>query len=851
MVDFNKLLGKTQQANIVNPIEIFNNLDKESDKAYLRPSQESVLKIWDKNLRTEKDTVVKLHTGQGKTLIGLLMLQSLLNEGKGPALYLCPDNTLVKQTISQADSFGIKVVEVQKASTALPREFLNSEAILVTNCNKLFNGKSVFGVEGTGRDIVDVGAIVIDDAHRCLEIIRDTFSIRCYKKNRTINGEFEVNPLFSELFQLFSESLKKQAPGTFDDIIQEHDEIHIAVPYWAWFEKIDEVMKIISAYKESDDVKFSWNLIKNQLETCICIFSGRRVEIVPRLIPINLIPSFSDAKQRIFLSATLTEDAFLIKDLDLNPDRVSNPLTYEELKYSGERLILLPTLVDPSLKREELISWLSNLPKKYGTFGFFIIVPSNRHAEYWKSGVKVEGQEFEKLLDSLKENIKNKKAHGLYVLVNKYDGIDLPSHTCRILCLDSLPSYNALIDRYYQSVMPSTTIIQRKLAQRIEQGIGRAIRGVSDYCIVIIIGSDISAFFSENSKREYLSYEAQRQIKIGEILAREIKKDGPALNAIENLIQNVLNRDPGWKAYYKNEMSDVKIKPINTDFVKRAILERNAEHCYQKRQFDKAISFIGQLIEEVKQDPKELGWYLQLKATYEYSIDKRKSIDTQLSAFKQNSRLSRPPEGVQYTKLSRGGISRAQKISEYIKSKDNLTALLLEVDNILENLSFGGSTDIFEEGIDNLGKLLGFETERPERKYSCGPDNLWQIDDAHYWIIECKNGVISDRGISKTEAGQMDTSIGWFEEKYEGCGNIPVLIHPSNKFMQDAYSTKQLYSLQQANLEKLKNNVRNFYKSFSGLPYSTITPEVIKPKIMEHSVDSEKLKTTFLTRITK
>lgn len=851
MVDFNKLLGKTQHANIINPIEIFNNLDKESDKAYLRPSQESVLKTWDKNLRNEKDTVVKLHTGQGKTLIGLIMLQSLINEGKGPALYLCPDNTLVKQTINQADSFGIKVVEVQKESTALPREFLNSEAILVTNCHKIFNGKSVFGVDGTGREIVNVGAIVIDDAHRCLEIIRDMFSIRCYKKIRTIGGEFEVNPLFSELFQLFSESLKKQAPGTFDDIIEEHDEIHIAVPYWAWYEKIDEVMKIISAHKEANDVKFSWNLIKNQLENCICIFSGRRVEIVPRLIPINLIPSFSDAKQRIFLSATLTEDAFLIKDLDLNPDRVSNPLTYNELKYSGERLILLPTLVDPSLKREELINWMSKLPKKYGNFGFFIIVPSNRHAEYWKSGIKVEGQEFEKLLESLKENIKNKKAHGLYILVNKYDGIDLPSHTCRILCLDSLPSYNALIDRYYQSVMPSTTIIQRKLAQRIEQGIGRAIRGVSDYCIVIIIGTDISAFFSENAKRKYLSYEAQRQIKIGETLAGEIKKDGPALNAIENLIQNVLNRDPGWKAYYKNEMSDVEIKPINTDFVKRAILERNAERCYQKRQFDKAISIIGQLIEEVKHDPKELGWYLQLKATYEYSINKRKSIDTQLSAFKQNSRLFRPPEGVQYTKLSHGGINRAQKISEYIKSKDNLTSLLLEVDNILENLSFGGSSDIFEDGINNLGKLLGFETERPERKYSCGPDNLWQINDTHYWIIECKNGVTSDRGISKTEAGQMDTSIGWFEEKYEGCENIPVIIHPSNKFMQDAFSTKQLYSLQQANLEKLKNRVQNFYKSFSGLSFPAITPEIIKPKIIEYSIDSEELKMTFLRRITK
>lgn len=850
MVDFNKLLGKTQQAKIINPIEIFDNLDKEGDKIYLWPGQQSVLESWNKNHRNEKDTIVKLHTGQGKTLIGLLMLQSLLNEGKGPALYLCPDNTLVKQTINQAESFGIKIIEIPRGTTALPREFLNSEAILVTNCNKLFNGKSVFGVEGVGGDLRNVGAIVIDDAHRCLEIIREAFSIISYKKIKNESGKLELNPLFSEMFNLFSESLKKQSQGKYEDIVSEHDEILITVPYWTWLDKISDVLKIISANKDSNDVKFSWNLIKDQLEYCTCIFSGRRFEIVPRLIPIHLIPSFSEARNRIFLSATLTEDAFLIKDLDINPDRVSNPLSYNELKYSGERLILLPTLVDPSLKREELINWISELPRKYGNFGFFAIVPSKYHAKYWENGIKVEKDNFEGLITSLKGEIKNKKAFGFYILVNRYDGIDLPGHICRILCLDSLPSYNALVDRFYQSVMPSTTIIQRKLAQRIEQGIGRAIRGVSDYCVVIIIGTDISAFFSENVKREFLSNEAQRQITIGETLANEIKKDGLALNAIENLIQNVVNRDPGWKEYYKTMMGDVETKPIDLLLINRIIVEQKAEMCYQKRQYSKALSYIGQIIEGVKENPNELGWYLQLKAIYEYPIDKRKSMDTHLSAYKINTRLSRPPEAIQYTKLSHGGINRAQRITEYTKSK-NHTALILEVGHILENLSFGISSDFFEEGIDNLGKILGLETHRPEKEYSCGPDNLWQIDDTHYWIIECKNEVTAQRGISKNEVGQIETSIGWFKQKYEGCVYLPILIHPSNKLMDDAFSTEQLFSLQPKNLEILKNNVQNFYKSFMSVPPSAITPEFVKPKIKEYLIDLEDVKTSLLTRISK
>ncbi len=101
MVDFKKLLGTTKTTRTIDPIEIFNNLDKESEKGYLRPAQKAVLERWHNEFREKKDVIVKLHTGQGKTLIGLLMLQSSLNEGKGPALYVCPNNYLVDQIIEQ------------------------------------------------------------------------------------------------------------------------------------------------------------------------------------------------------------------------------------------------------------------------------------------------------------------------------------------------------------------------------------------------------------------------------------------------------------------------------------------------------------------------------------------------------------------------------------------------------------------------------------------------------------------------------------------------------------------------------------------------------------------------------
>ena len=95
MVNFkNRLAGKRAEKP-TDPIKLYDTLDRAHDKGPLRPAQLAVLSDWFSNHQSIRDVIVKLHTGQGKTLIGLLLLQARLNAGKGPALYLCPDNFLL------------------------------------------------------------------------------------------------------------------------------------------------------------------------------------------------------------------------------------------------------------------------------------------------------------------------------------------------------------------------------------------------------------------------------------------------------------------------------------------------------------------------------------------------------------------------------------------------------------------------------------------------------------------------------------------------------------------------------------------------------------------------------------
>lgn len=844
MVDFNKLLENKSKPNETNPMLIFKDLDKDSDKTDLRRTQETILNEWYEQYQDRKDTIVKLHTGQGKTLVGLLMLQSSMNAELGPSVYLCPDTYLVSQTIKQAKSFGIKTVEMPDSS--IPIEFLNSQAILVTTCSKLFNGLTKFGVVGTGKEPVQLGSIVMDDAHACIDIIRSSFSVTI---PRIINSH--ERPLYQELWNIFQESLMRQGAGTCMDVI-DGSYSTMAVPYWIWYEKINDVLSLLKNYKTIDAIKYPWNFIKNTLINSTCIFSGKSVQISPRLLPIDLLPSFTNAKRRIFLSATLNEDAFLVKDLNLEPSSVVEPLTLKDVTWSGERMILIPFLLDTSLTRELIINWLSRFTEKHGNFGVMSLVPSNKLAEDWtdQGGNITNVKNLEQSIVNLKTSIENKTARNVTILVNKYDGVDLPDSICRILCLDSMPSHVSLIDKYYQEMRPDSFIIRRQIAQRLEQGIGRAIRSISDWSIIIITGNDVTNFVSERTKREFLSNETKMQIGIAEQLTDKMKEEeGHKLKIIEDLVMQCINRDDNWRAYYREKMKKVELNSLNNDYLELSKLEREAELKFLAGQYQAASDIIQSIIDNSNEE--DVGWYFQLMATYLYPLNLTDSMDKQIKAFSKNNRLHRPEKGITYSKLKDVSTTREELIIDWIKQHESHSSLLVKLFVILDGASFTSQSNTFEDAIKQIGELLGYGSDRPEKTTGTGPDNLWHISGKQFWIISCKNRVKMDRNvIHKKEASQLNTDIAWFKETYDGCKGIPVMIHPTNILDSSAFLTETSYAITKGKLDLLKKNIVNFYNSFQTISLNEIPPNFVKEKLREYHLDNYSLTKNYLERIT-
>lgn len=827
MVDFKKKLSKGELDKKTNPIEIYETLDRRSIAGPLRIAQKSILENWFSNNITEKDLVIKLHTGEGKTLIGLLILQSKLNITNKPCLYVCPNKYLVQQVYSEAKKFGIPYCVIDETNT-IPNDFLEGKKILITHVQKVFNGKTIFGTDNSS---IETECVILDDSHACIDSIKNSFSIR-------VSQEHE---LYTELKKLFEDELRNQREGSFLDIENGNYNTHLMIPYWSWIDHKSEVLKLLSKYQDEQSITFAWPILKNCIEHCNAIISGNEIEITPIHMPVRSFGTFSKSKQRILMSATTQDDSFFIKGLGFSSKSVQNPLGFFEQKWSGEKMLLLPSLIDEELDRELIINKLAP-PLAKRTYGVVALTPSFKKAQlYEKLGSIVVKSE-----DIFKHVINLKK--GFYantiVIVNRYDGIDLPDESCRILILDSLPYFNSLYDKYEETCRSNSDIVNIKMAQKIEQGLGRSVRGEKDYTIVLIIGADLVKFIKSIRTNKYFSAQTRKQIEIGleiaDLAKEDIEESENSFNVLASLLKQSLGRDEGWKEFYKEEMDKIDVTESIANIYNILNLEKEADDASLVEDFEAACSKIQYIIDNLISDETERGWYLQILARHKYRISKTESNKIQKSAFQHNLQLLKPREGITYKKVDYINENRLRRIKKWIANHKTYDELSLSVDSILNDLSFGAEAEKFENALFEIGNLLGFISQRPDKEVRKGPDNLWCGIDNKYFIFECKSEVDDTREeINKNEAGQMNSHCGWFQSEYGEADVKRFLIIPTKNLSYYAHLTHEVEVIRKGKLRTLKGNIKSFIKEFKSYKIDEISDDKVQEFLNTHGLNIE------------
>jgi hypothetical protein len=784
-IDFSKLKNTDSVDTVINPKDLFNILPNKNEKfSYLRDIQAEVIEKWF-NQKESKDNIIKMNTGSGKTIVGLLILKTSLNEGYGPAVYIVPDNFLLKQVIEESKNLGIEVTDDPDST-----RFIRNKSILIINIHKLFNGKSVFGVGSEGIK-KEIKTLLIDDAHACIDKIEEQFTLSI-SNNKSI---------YQELFELFKGDLMIQSESITFDIENSTPYTNMLLPFWSLQNKITDVFRIINKIENDDDIKFHYPLLKKYLHLCDCVISSEAIEFSSRVIPINIINSYSNVKRRIIMSATLPDDSMLLTHLGIDKKEIERSITPSSASDIGERMIIVPQELNVKIQKQEI----KDLLLKFSlTYNVVIIVPSFYRSKYW-SDVAYKIVSSENIEESITE-LKTKHC-GIMVLVNKYDGIDLPKEACRILVIDELPDERREIDKIDANLLSNNKIMLRKKIQKIEQGMGRGIRSNEDYCAVLLLGDSLINQLYTNDAINLFTPATKAQIELSEKLTEQIRNQN--INSIEEVILTLLNRNSDWVSANKSALLHTKYIAGNINNLANPL--KDAYNIAEIKDYKAACKFLQDSVNIISNDSEKgfLRYYLALFTNFSNQIDSQLIMK---NAIQENRKLPIPLEGISYIKLETIKTTQARQCSDFINSlKGNKNNLIITLNSILSDLVFIPDTsNRFEEAIKKIAFFIGFTAQRPENEFKKGPDDIWLMGELEYLVIECKNGCETDY-IKKHDCNQINGSINWFRREYDStCKCFPVLIHPTNLFHYSCSPHKDIKIMNNDKLNILKENIRNF-----------------------------------------
>lgn len=772
-----------------DPLEVFNKLTLRGSIENIWEPQAEALREWNK-ARNNSDVVIQMNTGGGKTLVGLMVAQSLLNELNRRVLYVVPNNQLVEQTLAKAAELGLQPAARFKGQWRNQEAFQAAETACITNYAAVFTGHSTFHDK-------DIAALVFDDAHVAEGTIRDQFTIKIASCSK----------LFNEIVALYRPHFVNTIGATkLEDITKGNEHSLLFVPmYLVWKHSQELRALLVDAGAASDNsMKFPWDYLADHLNHCCVLISGTGVEISPPVIPLHALPYFGNNVRRVYLTATLPSEASFARTFGLLKPTIVRP---GGKSGDAQRLFIFAPGETDEAQRKWSLTLVQNRKA-------CVLSPSTKKAEQWTPPAIV----FDK--DSGHDGIEKFSASTdpqLLGLVGRYDGIDLPGDACRVLILDRLPKGEALFDRFIDEGVRIDAIRLGHTATRIVQAIGRIFRSNTDHGAVILTGTDLQDWIRNPANRAFLPDLLQQQIALGIELA---KKVGSKDVTWEELLDGVLTGDEGWDELYNEHIGQFAVSSkskVDDWYPPLIVEERKGYAAVWNGNSAEAITTLHNLaVNAEPRDRRLAAWYRHLEGVAHLcASDQATALQAFTAASLQRSELGRPSEKrdkmFKPPKADSIGF-QARKLAAAFRTKK--VNLLSASDQVLLHLVYGDSTDSAEEAMRVLGDLLGLDSTRPDKSGGTGPDNLWcGVGDVEAWGFDLKTGKRQDTEYNKSELAQAHDHLNWLQKEKKGKKVRVSIVGRELTVSNQANPDSDLDIIDLSGFQELASNVKKLLES--------------------------------------
>ena len=408
----------------------------------------------------------------------------------------------------------------------------------------------------------------------------------------------------------------------------------------------------------------------------------------------------------------------------------------------------------------------------------FILVPTYARAEDWEHIASPPPPE--KVTEDLVA-FRDAGPPEKLLLTARYDGIDLPGNTCRIMVIDDLPAGSGPLERFQRDSLNMDNSTRSTIASRIVQSFGRISRGMSDHGVVLLTGEELTKWIRIPRNRALLPEFLQHQIRLGE----DISRSATTAERLSAAVDGFLNRSPGWISRYSEHMrTPLPLPPaIDSDGARDiALAEAQFGEFLWSRDFHRAASVLEKIQNQAVQFSQYTGAWLTM--WWGYAIEMAGDLEAANDLYRRAHALSpniprlAPQQELVTVPIPQQIVSIAQQM-QMGASQGMKVAAPKRLQQDLVHLNGTGSVPQIEEALRCLGQYLGLELTRPDKEHDTGPDVLWIGDDGFALVMEVKTDKAEESSYRKDDLGQLRDHVQWVLDRFEVTRIEQVFVGPS------------------------------------------------------------------------
>lgn len=705
---------------------LWHQLKKDNTKYdYLWDHQSEILERYHGLAATTQDVALCLPTGTGKTLVALLIGKMASVHQRGPILYLCPNNLLVRQVIDEATSLGIDARNLSGEWNQIPladrTAYASGQALGVAPYSTLYNANPRPDTPGL---------IIFDDVHAASSATIAPWQVEV---KRT-----EHPNLFGELERLFQRTL---VPGQYlvlgPDPVPENRRVEL-VPHRDWLPLTGPVQALLDQHLAGTNLAFPWRRLKNNLARCFCFLSSNSI-LMRTWCPASFdVKQFAEARRRVYMSATLDRWGHLERIVGI---KHAERLSIESVPVPGRRLILNTEALMPKMAPLDRIRLLvDNVPKT--------LVLCKSQADATRVVQKLQATDYkghvltvEVIKETLEAFTKPRKA--VLVLAGRYDGMDLGRGMCHQIILWSAPTAIDPLERFTMDTGRATKAATARARHRIQQGMGRCTRKEGEAALVSLVGEDLIQFLANAAVRNGLPQRIRAELAVAD--------DHQDPRLLNDLFRAFLERGEDWERFCDTLDASVDDFPVEVQDDEEVAKLHRKEARYNQLFWSEAYPEAAQVAAGVAQDfvgaqaegPAALWFYLASVAADVAAWEKTQNASSDQGSGLLEEAARRAHGRAWFGRLQRGTalptgqvIPTVDPVLQFLRrfptTSDKLQRWLQEA---LEDLK-QTEPNRYHRGLRSLGESLGFRAMSPKRDGAA--DVIWGLDKTANFVFDAK-----------------------------------------------------------------------------------------------------------------